>query len=163
MHYRKCAFSRCACECELTVSLPLFPLSLCSEEDRGERRRSPGRLREWERQNYRACLSFSLGIYLGPWCGLVPLGPSDFPRNILVLLRPSVWGVASSLFSSELEPREGAEGPPPVPSSQDSWWPWHSCLPDDLRLWLKTAEAMHSAAVWSQAQSSFAHKLCPTP
>lgn len=64
VHYRKCAFSRCACECELTVSLPLFPLSLCSEEDRGERRRSPGRLREWERQNYRACLSFSLGIDL---------------------------------------------------------------------------------------------------
>lgn len=107
-------------------------------------------------------LLLSPGISLGP-CRLVPTGPSDFPRNLLVLLRPSVRGMASSLFSSELEPGEEAPGAPDMPSSQDSWGPWHSCAPNDFRLWLKEAEAMHSAAVWSQAQSSFAHRLCPTP
>lgn len=102
-----------------------------------------------------------LGTYL-PWSGLVFKGPSDFPRNLL-LLRPPVWGMISSLFSSELEPTEEAECPPGMLSSHDICLPWHSCLPGDLRLWLKEAEAMHSAAVWSQAHSSFSHKLCPTP
>lgn len=91
------------------------------------------------------------------------MGPSDFPRNLLVLLRCTGRGMASSLFSSELEPREEAAGPACMPSSQGSVLPWHWWLPEDLRLWLKAAEAMHSAAVWSQAQSSFVHRLCPAP
>lgn len=107
------------------------------------------------------CLSLPPGIYLGP-CGPVAMGPGDLSRNLLVLLRRTVRGTASSL-SSELEPREGAERPPSSPSSQRGWPPWHSGLPDDLRLWLKEADAMHSAAVRSQAQSSSAHRLRPTP
>lgn len=109
------------------------------------------------------CAHHFLGARQGPHCGLVPTGPGDFPRDLLVLLRPPVWGEASSLFSSELEPREEAEGPPCRLSSQERRPPWHSSLPGAWRLWLKKAEAMHSAAVWSQAQSSFAHRLCPTP
>lgn len=108
------------------------------------------------------CLASALGLYLGP-CGLAPMALRDCPRNLLVRLRRAVGGVASSLFSSELEPREEAEGPPWAPSSQGRWLPWHSCLPGDVRLRLKKAEAMHSAAVCSQAQSSLAHRLCPTP
>lgn len=130
------------------------PPGLCSGEDR-EAAQAPG-ARE------QVCLSFSLGLYLGPGCGLAPTGPSDLPRNLLVL-RCVVGGRASSLFSSELEPREAAESAPCPPSSQGRWGPWHSGLPDDLRLWLKKADAMHSAAVCSQAQSSFSHRLWPTP
>lgn len=109
------------------------------------------------------CLSFPQGIYLGPRCGPVPTGPTAFPRNLLVRLRGSAWGRASSLFSSELDPGEEAACSPCTLSSQGGWWPWHCCLPEDLRLSLKGAEAMHSAAVWSQAQSSFAHRLRPAP
>lgn len=136
--------------CLLQMASPAFA------QRRTERRLRPQGA--WE----QGCLAFSPGLYLGPGCGLAPTGPSDLPRNLLVL-RCAVGGRASALFSSELEPREDTESPPCPPSSQGRRGPWHSCLPDDLRLWLKKADAMHSAAVCSQAQSSFSHRLWPTP
>lgn len=116
-----------------------------------------------QRNLLRVCGPLSAGVYLGPWGRLVPTAASDLPRNLLVLLRPSGSGTASSLFSSELEPGEAAAGAPCRCSPHDGRRPWHARLPADPRLWLKAAEAMHSAAVWSQAHSSCAHRLRPTP
>ena len=93
----------------------------------------PEGLREQEGLIHRVCCSGPLGVYLGPYGGLVPTRPSGFPRNLVVLLRPSVRGEDSSLSSSELEAGAEAASPPP---SQVGRSPRHSRLPADWRLWL---------------------------
>ena len=93
----------------------------------------PERPQEQEGLTHRVCCSHPLGVYLGPYGGLVPTRPSGFPRKLLVLLRTSVKGKDSSLSSSELE--AGAEATFPLPS-QFGRSPWHSRLPANWRLWL---------------------------